>query len=246
MSSLSRTIKTPHPSLRALRVFITEAQLASVGLVLPEAGTLLRDFPSQLRSSDYLKNCGDFRYLDQLQDGEDAYSNPGVWLSFAPSRTQAQRDEPFRTTTKFGNHYWHTILLDLEPITVDSTADSYVMRETYIPAATEGSRFVIQEFYSDIPFDIPKYPTPVASAVSYDVISRRGGFPECLHDRIVIPTVTSSNGTKIPKQVFPATNRVTWVSYIISDEQTLTEGGYYRKRVRVYPPALPEAVIRNR
>ncbi len=254
MSTTSRTVRTPDPSLRSLIITVGESSFASVGGILPKEGTLYSD--DSWRSffgSDYHKEFESFRYVTQLDDTKD-----GGQLLFARSRTPEDTNKPFRTLISFGNHYWHTILLKLEPVLVrgfplatqvgntssNTNADRYVMREIYIPAATEGTRFVDEEFISDTPFQIPRWPVPIASAVTYDLINRRGGFPECLHDKLIIKAVSTVSGQRLPKQVFPETNFTSWRPYTLTDTQSLEQNCYYRKRRRVFPPAMPDEVIR--
>lgn len=252
MSASSRTIRSVQPGLRGLVALVAEASFASAGGILPAEGTLYgsSEFKS-LFGKDYNKLFQNYVYLGQGEDAKD-----GGYLNFAPPKTTAEANIPFRTTTKFGNHYWHPILLELKPLEVigfplqtldgstNTNAVRYNIRERYIPGATEGTRFVTEEFLSPIPFVIPQYPTPVPSAVSFDFISRYGSFPECLHDKIIIPRLTTTTGNQLPAQIFPATNFTTWGPYVLSDVQTLTPSGYHRVRTRVYPPPLPEELIR--
>ena len=53
---------------------------------------------------------------------------------------------------------------------------------------------------------------------------------------------TVSNYNEVSGQVFPETNFIEWAPYILSDDQELVNGVWYRRRVRVYPPAMPKAI----
>lgn len=264
MSNTHRTINTPDPRYRSLVVTVTENSFASNGGVIPVQGTKYKDFPRSIISSDYLKEFADFTYVQQLEDSKD-----GGRLVFARSFTDQERKTPFRTTTTFGNHRWPPILKSLKfelardfPLNTQKsegsnhqlvTANRYLVREVYIPEINEGTRFIQDEFISDIPFVIPSYPVPTPTSVTYHYLNIRGGFPECLHKEIniskLISTVSTFNGTattnsynELKGQIFPETNFVEWTSYVISDTQELSGGVWYRKRIRVYPPPMPKAI----
>ena len=194
-----------------------------------------------------------------------------VTLTFIEHQTAAQASQPWRVTSSFGNHRWPPILLALAFIQ-DNTfqrstngaqgnnaaivlGPSYYVREAFIPETNEGTRFVEEEFYSDTPFIIPQYETPVETAVSYDIPGARGSFPSCLHPKIVVPSMRSSStivvqgsasdiAGAINGQVFPATNMEEWQPYVLSDQQKFENGAWRRTRVTVYPPEQPEVIIR--
>lgn len=233
-------------------VSVPETNFASSGGIIPDGGTLADSIEwKTFWGRDYNKKFSGFRYLTQLEDTRD-----GGQLLFARALSQKKRDTPFRTTTRKGNHYWHPILLKFIPFPVKTfplatqvgtttiNAVRYVIREEFVPAATEGSIFKKEEFVSDVPYKIGKSPVPIASFISYDFINRGGGFPECLHDKIIIKNLETTTGNKMPGQIFLATNFTTWRPYVLTDDQELTQGVYYRVKITVYPPAFPETVKR--
>lgn len=248
-----KTVRTPNPKYRSLEVKVGEQSFASAGGVLPPEGTPYGD--EKFRSffgGDYRKEFKGFVYVSQGEDTPE-----GGTLVFAKSTSDDERNEPFRTTTSKKNHYWHPILLELRPILVEgfpystttgtstnTNADRYIMRERFIPAISEGTIFIEEEFTSSSPFEIGRTPVPVPLAITYDLIGRRGGFPESLHGKITIPALTTVSGKSIPRQRFSATNFEVWAPYILSDVQEFTGGVYYRRRIKVIPPALPEEEIR--
>lgn len=255
MSLTHKTLKSDNPSERSLLVTIGEASLATAGGSLPPEGSLYGSSVwKTLLGADYRKSFADFVYTEQ---GDDT-KNGGTVL-FAKNKTVAQAMVPYRTLTRKGNHYWHTILVKLTPVLVsgfplavsvgsgstNTNAARYVMREVYIPAATEGTIFKTEYFSSPRPFSIGKSRVPIASAVTYDLINRRGGFPECLHDKLVIPAVSTITGQSLPAQIFPETNFTTWEPYILTDDQKLVNGVYLRERVTCFPPPFPEEVVRT-
>lgn len=265
MSATHKTIQCVDPTYRSLMVSVSESSFASNGGLLPPIGTRYDDNAwKAIIGSDYKKEFADFVYIQQSEDSKD-----GGTLIFSRSRTLAQRNTPFRTTTEFGNHRWPPILKELRfipardfPLTTQNVSGSnvgtvyavrYLVREVYIPEVNEGSRFVTEEFTSDTPFDIPQYSVPTPTSVSYHYLNLRGGFPECLHKKIdlkaLISTtasnfsgVTASSYNELEGQVFPATNFIEWAPYVLSDKQELTGGVWCRRRVRVYPPPMPDVI----
>lgn len=262
MGATHQTLPTPDPQRRALAVTVTASTLVSHPFILPPRGTLYSDFPETVFSSDYNENFGGYRYTDQAPNAE----NGDAVLLFAPGMTEEERQTPFNTTEEYGNHYWHPILKSLVfiedksfPLSTSGgdgdTINGYqhYAREVYIPPAKEGTRFVYEEFISDIVPAIPQYEAPLPTRVSYDFLSVRGSFPECLHDRInlnaqktTIPTFstdpTAAAGA-LQGQQFPATNFITWEPYVISHKPQFRNGVWYHIRVTAYPPNEPETIV---
>ena len=263
MSATHRTISTPDPRYRSLVVTVGESSFASNGGVIPIQGTSYSsDLFRGLLESDYHKEFENFVYVQQLPDVKE-----GGQLVFARGFTTEERNTPFRVTSKFGNHRWPPILKFLKfelardfPLVSQNKAGNntyanrYLVREGYIPEINEGTRFVTEEFISDVPYVIPQYSVPTPTSISYHYLNIKGGFPECLHKKIDIKalistvavfdgTATVSNYNELSGQVFPATNFTEWAPYVLSDEQELVNGVWYRKRVRVYPPPIPEVIF---
>ncbi len=193
-----------------------------------------------------------------------------VSLLFLPTLTDEQRNTPYRSTWSFGDHYWHPILESLIfyedknfPRTTNGgrggqtaiiTGPTYYVREVYRPSVTEGSRFFTEEFFSDVPYDIPYYPVPIPTAVSYDLPGVRGSFPECLHPKIIVPATQTADASFVlglqggasgvlQGQLFPATNFTEWEPYVVAHQQNF-QNGYLAKRVTVYPPLENERIRR--
>lgn len=192
-------------------------------------------------------------------------------LLFLPTLTQEQRDTPFRVTTSMGNHRWAPILERLDFYRDDSfprstnrmiggrgsvvTGPSYYVRENYRPECNEGSRFRIEEFFSDVPYATPPYLVPVARSVSFDVPGVRGSFPECIGPEINIPNFQTANlafftgnanavnaNGSVGGQFFPKTNFQKWSPYVVSD-QTHFDNGYRKTRIWVFPPLVSNRLI---
>lgn len=197
--------------------------------------------------------------------------NATLSLLFLPTLSQEQRDTAYRTTSSFGNHRWAPILERLDffadtnfPRATNRmiggrgavvTGPSYYVRENYRPECNEGSRFTIEEFFSDVPYAVPPYLVPVPRSVSYDVPGARGSFPECLGPDIDIPPFQTANlafftgnanavnaNGSIGGQFFPKTNFQRWSPYVVSD-QTHFDNGYVRTRIKVWPPLVANRLI---
>ncbi len=259
-----RLLPSPNPKevVLAIRVnhdALQPSQLAKINIGV----TTYKEMPRiaiPLRMPEF----ENYVFTDKIVAGPTSY-----WFLFGPPKTIEEAAIPFRSTPSFGNHPWHPILLQLKflrdpsfPNVINNsngtnfgitTAARTFVREVYIPGASEGSRFIKDEFTSPVKFNIPSYQTPLASHVSYDFLGVSGSFPECLHDDILIPPQTASlasyyvtgtvaGGQAIEGQFFPRTNFITWQPYIVSDDQELKDGMWYRVRTRVYPPPLPDQI----
>jgi len=265
MSATHTTSSTPNPRDRSLIVTVGETTYASNPFCLPKEGTLYKDFPKGIKSDDYLKQFAEYVYVCQI---------PTHKLLFAPNKTPQEANTPYRSVfSKFGNHRWHPILKNLVLLENPSfpratnfilngeqgfaNAPSYDDQYIYIPDVNEGSRFLTQEYFSPRPFVIPSYRVPIPTGIQYSLGDLKGSFQDCLHDDIEIPAARQSNAIFLGStalsgsgsqsgQFFPKTNFQTWLPYVVYDEQELQVegGGWYRKRIRVYPPLRPRAIRR--
>lgn len=207
-SSLHKILDTPVPNEYALLVSIDEGVIIKNPDIIPAVGTAYNAFPNHVLPNDYLLKFGTYQFAssDKGTDGR-------VHLIFSKGKTEAQKNTPFRTVQKFGNHYWHPVLKGIEIIPDDKTprayrggggvdqttyaGPSFYVRTDYIPGVNEGSMFVIEEFFAATKFSIGQYPTPQPSAVSYDLPGVSGGFPECLHNDITIEDHTTTNSMQV-------------------------------------------------
>lgn len=262
MPSSHTSIPTPNPTERALLVGVEESAFANNPDILPAIGTAYKDCAKALISKDYEKKWGEYIYTEQRGD---------YGLLFAKNKTVAEANTPFRTTTWFGNHRWPPILQAILIIEdfgaprsftrisgtelVPAIGPSYYDRVVYIPDVSEGTRFVKDEFCGPTQFIIPQTPVPVPTAVDYLLPGGVGrSFPECLHPKILIPPTSTATaelvagaavgiGTSLEGQLFPATNFEEWSPYVLSDTQEITNGVWYRTRIRVFPPGQPDAIL---
>lgn len=257
-----RIVKTPNPSVWSLVVSVQASELASQPDFTPAEGTAYKDFPRWLKDNSYIQKWGDYTYVAN-EDGD----NPGdVRLVFCKNFTATENSTPFRTTTYFGNHTWPAILqaIAFPPVQGQHHASNgliggksaiilskqYSERRVVIPEANEGTLFTVEEFFSNVPFVIPRYPTPVLTEVSWDIPNGPKGQFYGLHPDIRIPHTQvavagivqgdQAAASGISKgQFFPATNFEEWSDYYLSQSQDF-QYGYYSKRVKVSPPDQPE------
>lgn len=263
-----QTIPTPNPQLRALVVTVEDTVFLDDPYILPPEGTAYIDFDRQIFAGDVRRAFNEYVYTGQTENQRGAGA-----LLFGPGQTTQEANTPYRGTwKKHGNHRWAPILKSLTVFADYSfprstnrvtrgggsgivVAPTYYDRVVYIPDTNEGTRFYVEEFFSATKFVIPRYQTPVATGVQYNINGLQGSFPESLHDDIDIPPTTTAtiayqSGSTIPVggsiegQFFPRTNFKTWRPYVIFDEQEQVPGGWSRMRIRVYPPVRPRAIRR--
>lgn len=241
------------------------AQYKTLGITGSPTSKSLGWQPDPALASD--ERFGLYIYTYNEKDGAD------VVFYYAYPKTVIQANTPFRETwVEFGDHHWHPILKALElvedPVLVYATpsisgnnqgittAPRYYQREEYINDVDEGTRFLLLERFGPRPFIIPRYPVPQPGRISYQTATREGGFPECLHDDVVIPptrTGTSQNaggtttavGGSLDGQEFPRTNFKSRRPYVKKVSQSQRDGGWYSPLIRVYPPRLPKRIRQN-
>lgn len=261
-----KTFKSPNPKYRCLSVKVSEVSLATSGGILPVEGTLYssQEF-KEFFGADYRKNFSNFVYVGQGDDTPE-----GGTLLFAPNIPASESAQPFRTYKEFKEWYWDPILKAIvflrDPLPASRSVinevgagiaqqNTYSPREIYIPGGKIGSLFTIEEYFAPTPFDVPFYETPVVSSVTYAVPGARGGFPNCLHDKLVIPNLeagvatyvsgtVSGIGGQVNGQVFPETNITEWQPTVVSHSQSF-QMGYYCVKVTVDPPDEPDTIIQS-
>ncbi len=264
MSATHKTTPTPNPAERSLVVTVTEDSFASAGGKIPPQGTLYSD-PAwkTFFGGDYKKNFSEFVYTGQV--GE-------FGLAFAMGKTLDQANTPFRTYKEFKDHHWPKVLLALAIVqdytypnvtNVISGSDAGIVtapmnygKYALVDDVDEGTIFVTEEFFGPIPYAIPRYPVPVTSPVHVEVLGVTYDFANCLHPKIAVQNTrtgsaqlvagsASATGGALNGQLFPATNFETWAPYVLTDQQEYRDNGWYRIRVRVFPPDLPDTSIGN-
>ena len=267
MSATHRTVQTPNPALRSLVVSVGEASFQTSGGDLPPEGTLYSDpLWRTFFGKDYKNNFDSFRYVCQLED-----TAKGGQLLFVKSLTPTQRNTAFRTITYDEPHGWPTVLTSFNLVVVENagrsynavdsvgnaytnTGPSYYVQTGFKAGGMYGTKFTVEEYFSDVPYSIGGHPAPITSNIQYDLPGTHGTIPECLHGGVTIPAlvlVTASRkydgaafsfgpapaDVTIPAQTFAATNFTNWASYVVSDKQTFNNG-YHRVKVTVDAPTV--------
>jgi hypothetical protein len=260
-----RIVKTPNPSVWSLAVTVKAEILAGRPDFTPVEGTAYKDFPKWFKDSAFMKYWGDYTYV-QSEDGQDPES---VRLIFVKNFTPQEAAQPFRTIESFGDHSWPAIMKAIAFPPVQGIHGSHngvvggrggivvsklhIERRVVVPPVSEGSKFITEEFFSNVPFAIPLYEVPIPTEVSWDIPDGPKGSFVGLHPKILIPdtqTATAgivqgeaSNASGICRgQFFPATNFEGWQRYVLKHTQTF-QNGYYAIRVWVEPPNEPEKQI---
>lgn len=266
MNDTHQPIRTPNPSVWNLEVTVKASILASNPDITPVEGTPYDQFPKWFKDSAYIKQYGGYTYIDN----KDGPQRGDVTLIFCKNFTAEQATQAYRTYYRFGNHRWPPQLLALAFIKDNAfpraingvvkgkgaviVGPTYYVRRVMIPEINEGSRFKIEEFFSNIPLPISQYLVPVPTEVMWDIPGARGSIPECLHPKIVVPhTQSASAGIVqgdasaasgiIAGQTFPETDMVELEPYVVSQSNDFEQGGYHSIRVTVEPPDTPEAII---
>lgn len=262
-----QTIPTPNPRERALTVSVKEEVFAQQDDLLPPEGTTTYgEFDRMLFGQDYRRVYEDYIYTGQIDNGRDGSAT----LTFAKYKSEEDKKTPFRRTwKKNGNHRWPPLLKNyilLEDSAMPRSANfitngesgmvtgpSFYDRYVYIPDVNEGTRFLLEEYFSPTAFIIPRYRAPVPTGVQISVAGLNSQFPEALHDDIEIPPTRTANATfyggsaysgngSVEGQFFPKTNFKTWLPYVLFCEQEQQSGGWYMQRIRVFPPLRPKAI----
>jgi hypothetical protein len=259
-------IDTPQPNLFSIGIVVPMQEVGKSPDAWPTEGSTLEAFslnPTPAIATQDL--YGLYQYV-----GKSCVKSNVVFI-FGPNKTDAEKNTPYRSYSETKNHRWPPILDALgiqqdytfpNVTNVVSGNDSGIVtaprnypKRVYIPEVNEGTRFLTEEFFAATKFDIPRHAVPTPTAVFVDILDVSLSFPECLHPKITVPNTRTGDvtlvagtaagaGGALNGQVFPATNFETWAPYILTDQQELREGGWYRIRVRVFPPDLPDAIVR--
>lgn len=268
-------VPTPDPNEVALTVDVRQTLIANNPQLMPVAGTLTTTGTTYASlgvgaantrikiNTSYQQGFGDYQF-----SGTTKRTAGFLTLHFNKPKTDSEMRAPFRETPGFTDEYWHTVLKALafvrnplprsqSIITFDGQGTSnqitYRVREVYIPGGNYGTRTVLKEFFGPRPFIIPPFEAPIPSSITYDMPGAGGGFPECIHEKLPIPTlqngvITFISGTvtnvggAIKGQFYPATNITEWEARVKTDVQNY-ETGYYRKQLWIYPPDEPDLVV---
>lgn len=262
-------LPTPNPAEFAIRVRASPTQVLGKMGALVAGTTTLKEF--DLATAPSSEGIGDYIYT--YATGPDDGGRLAFHFA-KPKTDAEKRTPWRSQIERMGNHRWPDILVALAVTTdysfprsasiIDSatnvqgivTAPRYRIAEALIPEMNEGTRFLVQEFLSPTVFTIPRYRLPCATSVSLTLPDGTGySHGECLHDTIELDPLPTAQSTLLSGsagnaggimggQRFPASNFKTWRPYWFSDEQQLRDGVWYRRRVRVIPPRVPDVQLR--
>lgn len=257
-------LPTPNPSEMMFRVkqpgaIFKSAQMPVVGTPFSQCDIL------PVKSAVQLQGYGSYVYVMCRRDKEN------MWFYFGKSRTQAERDTPFRTYYTKQNHPWDAVLEDLYPVkkleyvikeygsgTYGTMEEKYSFRYKYRPAVTVNSLVRVDLYLAEVPWDKVRlrHEQPVPTDVQGSYMDQEVSFPRCLHNTVTFPEaspgaqVVSGVGMQNPppgrnpaKMIFPATNFIDWAPFVIDDEQEPVDGMYLRQKKTIYPPTQPDVVI---
>lgn len=226
---------------------------------LPIRGTAYRN--CSFLAKTRLKEYGDFILTDVRGEGDYFY------FYFSKNKTEAQANVAFNEEIQgLQNHYWPPILLGIQiaksrmPRSVNTgnmfhRGASYTANPIWIPSADTGTLFILREYLSPTPFNIPQWDTPQPEPVSFPVPGQgMFSFSESLHGDIPVQDMQDADSTYSPStstvvsqigvyrgRTVPATNHKTWLPHYLYDRQTKTSvGSYHRTQMEVIPPNLPK------
>ncbi len=60
-----------------------------------------------------------------------------------------------------------------------------------VPDCNEGTLFMLFEYFSPVPFNIPRHPAPVATSIDIDIPGLHETISECLHGKVTVRDVRS-------------------------------------------------------
>lgn len=207
----------------------------------------------------------DYVYLKCEKTGAD-YIN----FFFGKSRDADTRNTPFAVYRDNRQYTWDAVLEDL--YVISSTVQQYIStgngvqkaprylpRYKFRPAVSYNSRIIVRQYLSEIPWPDGEleHEQPVPTAINADYIGLNINFERCLHGaarfRETTPGAAIVYGVgmieppsdrALQGQLFPATNFTDWQDFYIEDRQQQVNGLWLRESVQIFPPPIPEAIIR--
>lgn len=267
MASDFQLVPTPNPLEFQVAVTVPD-RIINDRLALQPDGPYLKEYTPYnefpwIATPPRVEEFGSYRYVFSEKAGADA-----TRFFFARTRTDEEKNTPFKEWTSTRHYVWPAVLLDFYIIrssftintyngTDTESAPRYMPRYRYQPSTPHDSRIRIRQYLSDTPWPANRlvHPQPVATDIdgSYLGVSMR--FPRCLHRRVTFPELVpgasivlgagmeGSDRSGTPReQIFPATNFSDWVRFDIEDVVQPTRGLFLRERVTIYPPDRGEPI----
>lgn len=193
-----------------------------------------------------------------------------LWFYFGKKKSAIDRNVPFRTFWTNQDYTWPAVLEDcyfvessfpLSAYNGDTTVTSPTLlpRYRYRPGVNVDSLCQVEQFLDAVPWtdaDL-QHDQPVPTDVNASYLGVSVDFPRCLHkalsfkDEVVgakiiqgIGMITPPPGRSLDKMVFPATNFTDWTNFTLEDRQQFVAGLFLRERITIYPPAIPDSILR--
>lgn len=260
-------VDTPDPNEFAIAVFVKDTFIRGRMSTFP-TGTKLRETPDWIpKIPASTQEYGEYEFIKRTNKDAEY-----VTYYFGKPKSEEDKNTPFRpAVTSCKNHRWPMVIHALAKIQdrfmgrsasarsgtspATNIGPQYYLKEAITQECNEGTLFLLEEFLSPTPFDIPQHQVPVATSMKIILPGVEQTYPESLHGRIEIEDSLSSDaqivagaasdfGSALSGQVFPATNFEDWRPYYLEDDQKQLECGlWHRWRIRVKPPRKPENTI---
>lgn len=218
MSVSHQTISTVSPIERALLVTVNEDHFASNGGVIPAENTLYSSTEwKTFFGKDYQKQFSGFKYSEQRPNvgGSEKTGGENGVLLFVRTKTNAQRETPFRTYLETRDHTWDAVVPWIKfsqeygfPLSQNyiqgglegtATVPRWLVQYAYIPSMTLKTNVRVQEFLSDVPY--PDWATvsddPMPTPISWDLIGSHGNLGKCLHPEVIVPGQGDNSGIRV-------------------------------------------------
>lgn len=208
---------------------------------------------------------GDYVYLKSEKPDADY-----ITLFFGKPKDRNAKNKPFNTFPDTRQYTWPAVLEDLWVAKVNgfpqvvnngsvtNTADRLLPRYRFRPPVPYNSIVKVEQFLSTSAWGESEltHEQPVPTDIDGAYVGLNIGFQRCLHPRVVFPKQATEQivygvgvnpaptGRFSMTQVFPATNFLDWGSFVIEDRQQNVNGLWLRERITIFPPPIPEDVIR--
>lgn len=257
-------LSTPNPQELSFRVWVDSTKLRPEDI--PADLQTFRTTAEARRHQHLVQYYGDYVFTyPEAGDG-------GMWLYYAKNKTDAEKNTPFETYSSRRDYHWPSVLEDLYivgttefPQTVGtgsgnvSSTTRYFPRFRYRPSVSYNSRVKIEQFLSPTKWPDSTFAKvqPVPTNIDAYFVGLSINFERCLHGDIefteLVPgaQVVFNAGMKNPpasrrtdKQFFPATNFTDWAPFVLDDRQQMTNGVFLRERISIFPPPIPETILR--
>lgn len=267
MSSQFQLVPTPNPLEFMVAITVPDRIVNEQLKLLPNSDGLEEYTPynkfTWIANPPRVGEFGSYRYVFSEKAGADATT-----FFFAKTRTDEERNTPFKDWTSTRHYVWPAVLLDFYVIessfdisnyngSTTQNATRYLPRFRYVPSTPHDSKIRIRQYLSDTPWPSNRivHPQPVPTDIDGSYLGVKMSFPRCLHRRVTFTELvpgarivygvgmegSGRNGTP-REQIFPATNFSDWVRFDIEDVVQPTRGLYLRERVTIYPPDRGEPI----